>query len=155
MKEGVFIGPQIKELLKDNHFLITLDEIELKGRESFKWFCENFLANKRSLEFRNGMKCLLDSCAGMGCRMLLKVHFLDLHLKVFVENLGAMSNEHGERFHQDIASMEQRYQGFLNAKILAEYYWILYKDEPETKHHKSPNPKDLSCYALKSILTYL
>ena len=28
-KEGVFIGQQIKELLKDNHFLTTLVEIEL------------------------------------------------------------------------------------------------------------------------------
>ena len=37
---------------------------------------------------------------------------LDSHLDFFAENLGTMSDEQGERFHQDIASMEQRYQLF-------------------------------------------
>ena len=32
------------------------------------------------------------------CRMSLKLHFLHLQLAFFPENLGAMSNEHGERF---------------------------------------------------------
>jgi hypothetical protein len=38
--------------------------------------------------------------------MSLKVHFLDY----FPENLGAVSKEQGERFHQDIKEMETRYQ---------------------------------------------
>lgn len=84
--------------MKDNHFLTALDEIELKAWESFKWFCENFLGNKRSLEFRNGVKCLLDSYAAMGCRISLKVYFLDSHLDLFAENLGAVSDEQGNAF---------------------------------------------------------
>ncbi|XP_076043843.1 uncharacterized protein LOC143026937 [Oratosquilla oratoria] len=137
LKEGVFVGPQIKELLKDNNFLTTLDETELKAWESFKWPCENFLGNKKSPEFRNGVKCLLDSYAAMGCRMSLKVHFLDSHLDFFPENLGAVSDEQGERFHQDIASMEQRYQGFWNAGMLADYCWMLYRDDPQKKHQRN------------------
>jgi hypothetical protein len=44
--------------------------------------------------------------------MSLKVHFLDCHLlDFFPENLGAVSDEHEERFHQDISNMEKRYQG--------------------------------------------
>ena len=35
----------------------------------------------------------------MGCRMSMKVHMLDTHLDEFKENLGAYSEEHGERFH--------------------------------------------------------
>jgi hypothetical protein len=27
------------------------------------------------------------------------------------ENIGALSNEYGERFHQDISQMEKRYSG--------------------------------------------
>jgi hypothetical protein len=34
--------------------------------------------------------------------MSLKVHFLNAHLDYFPENLGAVSEEQGERFHQDI-----------------------------------------------------
>ena len=35
----------------------------------------------------------------LGCRMNLKVHFLHAHLDYFLQNL---SEEHGERFYQDI-----------------------------------------------------
>jgi hypothetical protein len=41
--------------------------------------------------------------------MSLKVRFLDLHLDFFPENLGAVSDVYGERFHQDISTMKQRY----------------------------------------------
>ncbi|UYV67878.1 K02A2.6-like [Cordylochernes scorpioides] len=40
----------------------------------------------------------------------LKIHFLHSHLDFFPDNLGAVSDEHGERFHQDISSVEKRYQ---------------------------------------------
>ncbi|UYV75638.1 hypothetical protein LAZ67_13000813 [Cordylochernes scorpioides] len=42
--------------------------------------------------------------------MSLKIHFLHSHLDFFPDNLGAVSDEHGERFHQAISSMEKRYQ---------------------------------------------
>ena len=32
--------------------------------------------------------------------MSLKIHFLHSHLDFFPENLGDVSDEHGERFHQ-------------------------------------------------------
>ena len=41
--------------------------------------------------------------------MSLKIHFLHFHLDFFPPNLGAIS-EQGEQFHQDIATMEKRYQ---------------------------------------------
>jgi len=43
----------------------------------------------------------------MGCSMSLKIHFLESHLDFFPEKLGEISNEHGERFHQDIMAMEK------------------------------------------------
>ena len=43
----------------------------------------------------------------MGCLMSLKIHFLHFHLNFFPPNLGAVSDEHGERFHQDITKMER------------------------------------------------
>ncbi|KAF2350797.1 Reverse transcriptase domain [Trinorchestia longiramus] len=42
--------------------------------------------------------------------MSLKVHFLHSHLDFFPENLGGVSDKHGERFHQEIAAIEKRYQ---------------------------------------------
>nr|CAH7733773.1 unnamed protein product [Callosobruchus chinensis] len=64
----------------------------------------------------------------MGCNMSLKVHFLHSHLDFFPENLGAVSDEHGERFHQGIAKMVKRFSGKWNASMLAEYCWFLGRD---------------------------
>ena len=42
--------------------------------------------------------------------MSLKIHFLHSYLNFFPPNLGAVSDEHGKRFHQDITKMESTYQ---------------------------------------------
>ncbi|KAJ4430743.1 hypothetical protein ANN_19334 [Periplaneta americana] len=68
----------------------------------------------------------------LGFRMSLKVHFLHSHLEFFPENLGEVSDEQGERFHQDTKSMEQRCHGFWNHSIMADYCWMLYRNAPET-----------------------
>ena len=47
----------------------------------------------------------------LGCKLSLKVHFLFSHLDQFPENLGAVSEEQGEQFHQYIKEMERQYQG--------------------------------------------
>ncbi|UYV78677.1 hypothetical protein LAZ67_16002346 [Cordylochernes scorpioides] len=58
-----------------------------------------------------GWNLLHKGAKALGCNMSLKIHFLHSHLDFFPDNLGAVSDEHGERFHQDISSMEKRYQG--------------------------------------------
>lgn len=52
------------------------------------------------------MENLLKAYNDLGCNMSLKVHFLHSHLDFFPQNLGDVSDEHGERFHQDISSMK-------------------------------------------------
>ena len=42
--------------------------------------------------------------------MSVKMHFLPSHLDYFPQNCGDLSEEQGERFHQDIRVMEERYQ---------------------------------------------
>lgn len=49
------------------------------------------------------------------------IHFFDSHLDFFPENLGAVSDEHGERFHQQISTMEKGYQGIWSSNMLADY----------------------------------
>ena len=53
----------------------------------------------------------VQSYKAMGFNMSSKVHLLDSLLDFFPENLGTESDEHGERFHQDISTMKKRYQG--------------------------------------------
>ena len=48
--------------------------------------------------------------------MSLEIHFLHSHLYFFPENLGDVSDEHGEKFHQGIAIMEIDIKASLNQK---------------------------------------
>ena len=65
----------------------------------------------------------------MGCRMSLKMHFLHFHLNFVPENCGAVSDEQGERFHQDIQAKEASYQGFLNEEMIGNNYWMFYRHD--------------------------
>ena len=66
--------------------------------------------------------------------MSLKVHFLHSNLPFFHKNLGAVSDEHGERLHQDIAVIEKRLEGKWSIGMLAEDCWSLKQDKPEQEH---------------------
>jgi len=68
--------------------------------------------------------------------MSLKIHFLESHLDFFPENLGEVSDEHGERFNQDIMAIEKRYQGKGTSSMLADYCWTLKVDVPDTKYRR-------------------
>ena len=64
----------------------------------------------------------------------LKVHFLESHLNLFPEYLGEVSDEHGERFHQDIMGMEKLYQGKWTSSMLADYCWTLKRNVHDAKY---------------------
>jgi hypothetical protein len=51
----------------------------------------------------------------------LKNSFFEFALGFFSENLGAVSEEQGERFHGDIKEMERRYQGRWNVNMMGDY----------------------------------
>ena len=68
--------------------------------------------------------------------MSVKIHFLESHLDLFPENLGEVTDEHGERFHQDIMAKEKQYQGKWTSSILADYCWTLKRDVPEAKYRR-------------------
>jgi len=80
-----------------------------------------FLGNRKSPNYREIVGELLQSYQGMGCNMSLKIHFLDSHLDFFPNNHGAVCDEHGERSHQDISSLEKRYHGHSSARKLSDY----------------------------------
>ena len=68
--------------------------------------------------------------------MSIKIHFLQSHLDYFPENCGDYSEKQGERLHQDIKTMETRYQGRWDISVLADYCWCLKRDKPITLHKR-------------------
>jgi hypothetical protein len=134
IKEGIFVGSQIRELMQDAKFEKQLTQVEKVAWSSFKNVTKHFWGNIKAENFQDIVRELLDSYQTLGCNMSLKIHFLHSHLNFFPDNLGAVSDEHGERFHQDITSMEKRYQGKWSPSMLADYCWTLKRDVPQTKY---------------------
>ncbi|UYV77462.1 hypothetical protein LAZ67_15001094 [Cordylochernes scorpioides] len=56
-------------------------------------------------------------------------------------NLGAYSDEQGERFHQDMKVMEERYQGVWDCHMMADYCWNLLRDLPEYTYKRKSKRK--------------
>ena len=50
---------------------------------------------------------MLEKFKRLNVQMSIEIHFLFSHLDRFPENLGAVSDEQGERFHQDISVIKQ------------------------------------------------
>ncbi len=88
--KGVFVGPDIKERMKNLTFDIKRETNERNAWKSLMLIITSFFGIITSF-----------------CSISLKVHFLDSHLDYFPENLGAVCEEQSERFHQDIKEMER------------------------------------------------
>lgn len=69
----------------------------------------------------------------MKINMSPKIHYLHQHLDFFRENLGKISDEHGERFHQQIKLIENRFQGKNDENMLAEFLWQAFEEEEEER----------------------
>jgi len=142
LKEGILIGPQIRDLIKDEYFDKLLQGDEKAVWESYKFVVKGLLGNRRAQNYKDLVNNLLQSYQKLGCNMSLKIHFLHSHLDFFPENCDAVSDEHGERFYQDISSMEKRYQGKWNCAMLADYCWTLAKDVPTIEYKRQAKRKN-------------
>jgi len=68
--------------------------------------------------------------------MSLHMHFLFSHRDFFPLSCGDVSDEHRERFCQDISVMEHRYKEKWSAAMLGDYCWMMKREAPGTKYHR-------------------
>ena len=137
LKEGIFNGPQIRDLIKDK----LLQGDEKAAWDSFKLVVKGFLGNRRAKNYEEFVNNLLQSYQKLGCNISLKIHFLHSRLDFFPENPGAVSDEHEENFQQDISSMEKRYQMKWNCAMLADYCWTLARDAHTMEYKRQAKRK--------------
>ena len=120
LKEGTFVGTHIREVFKHVNFKTSLDKLQLPMRECFLLSLSELLGQQEDkgiqVLHQDSFECYLP----MGCLMSPKVHFLDSHLDFFPENLGIVSGEYGERFHQNISAMEKLAPMFLERKTVCQ-----------------------------------
>jgi hypothetical protein len=78
-------------------------------------------------------------CEGYTELALLKIHFLNSRLDFIPKNLGATSEEQGERSHHHTKEMERRYRDQWNVNMAGDYCWTLHHEIPETSHTRKSN----------------
>jgi len=120
--------------MQDKQFDEDLNENERNAWLSFKRIYKGFLWNHKAANYQDVVQYLLTSYKAMGCNMSLKIHFLQSRLDFFPENLGEVSDEQGEIFHQDIMATEKRYQGKWTSDMLADYCWTLKRGVSDAKY---------------------
>ena len=136
LKAGIFDGPQIRHLIKDKDLLNSMNDLESAAWKSFVKVVKNFLGNEKAKNYVELVQDLLNNFKNLGCNMSIKVHYLHSHLDKFPENLGSCSEEQGERFHQDLKVMEDRYQGRWDEHMMADYCWSITRDCQNIEHCK-------------------
>ncbi|XP_076804684.1 uncharacterized protein LOC143448723 [Clavelina lepadiformis] len=134
IKAGVFDGPQIRQLNKDERFSGSMSELEENAWLSYKNLVKGFLGNTRAENYIEIVLKLLESYRELGCNMSIKMQFLHSHFPNSPENLAAVSDKQGERFHQDLKVMEERYQGRWDLQMLADYCWSIKRECPQLEH---------------------
>ena len=78
-----------------------------------------------------------------------------MHLDFFPENCGAVRDEHRERFHQDISSMEKRYEGKWNCAMLANYCWTLTSDAPAMDYKRQAKQNKTKQNKTKTVILFV
>ena len=136
LKAGIFDGPHIRKLIKDENFVSHMTEIEAAAWSSFVAVVKGFLGKKKASNYQELVEVMLKNFQALEARMSIKIHYLFSHLDRFPENLSDVSEEQGERFHQDIKTMEERYQGRWNAHMMADYCWSLMRDCTRETHKR-------------------
>ena len=137
VKGGIFVGPQIRRMLASEELEEQMSDLERNAWQAFRMIVEGFLGKHRRDDYVLLVSNLIKSYEKLGCRMSLKLHFLHSHLDFFRDNLGNVSEEHGERFHQDIQVMEKRYQGRWDEAMMGDYVWNLVRKCNTTYKRKS------------------
>ncbi|QQP37347.1 Uncharacterized protein FKW44_017579 [Caligus rogercresseyi] len=133
VKAGIFNGPQIRKLIKDTEFQNSMNTLDCAAWKSFVQVANNFLGTRRQQNHARLISTMIEP-SKTRLFVSIKMHFLFSHMEKFPENHGAMSDEQGERFHQDMRQIEERYQGRWDAVMMADYCWSLKRDNTAAAH---------------------
>ena len=86
------------------------------------------MGNHSHEQYANMVDDMLKAYEQLGARMFLKMYFLHSHLDFFSPNLGKLSDEQAEKFHQDISVIEGRYQGRFDVNMMGDFCWYLQRE---------------------------
>ena len=137
IKEGIFIGPQIRELMQDKQFDEDQNETERNACLSFKRICKDFLRNHKAANYQDVVQDLLTLYTSCGMQYESEIPLSGVTLGFFSpETLAKSVTNTVKRFHQEVMTVEKRYQGKWTSSMLADYCWTLKMDVLDAKYRR-------------------
>jgi len=138
LKAGVFVGAEIRKLMLNEEFDSRLNPLELAAWNALKSVVANFLGNHHHDQYSDIVDRILKAYEQLGARMSLKMHFQHSHLDFLPTNFSEVpvSDEQGERFHQDMSVIEGRYQGRFDANMMGDFCWYLQRESKGSSYKR-------------------
>eukprot|EP00106_Octopus_bimaculoides_P023354 XP_014790796.1 PREDICTED: probable serine/threonine-protein kinase DDB_G0267686 [Octopus bimaculoides] len=96
IKEGIFVGPYIRQLIADESFEATLNESELGTWYEFKDVCKRLLGKHEVTQPEIIVGGLIKCYQNLGSNMSLKIQFFSFSSNFFLQNIGGRSCNEGE-----------------------------------------------------------
>jgi len=120
--------------MMDDSFTDTMTKVDEGAWNAFKEGVKKFLGNIKDPLYKETVRNMLDKFKLLSCKMSPKPHFLASHLDYFPPNLGSVSEEQGERFHQDLKNVERRYQELWDVNKMVHYCWSIARGDASREH---------------------
>lgn len=127
LKEGIFTESDIRRFLADQEFVNLMTDLQKQEWFSFKDVVELFFGKNKD-NYKNAVRT--KSFQVLSFLNSLKVHFLLNHQVYFSEILGALSEEEGERFHQDGKNNNGRLYFWMRQRAITDAIHKIYQEEP-------------------------
>ena len=86
-KEEVFVGPDIRKLMKVNNMGNVMNDVKKSACFPFKDVVKKFQGNQKDPDYENIVKNISCNFKNLGCSMSFKLYFLNYHLDYFPEIL--------------------------------------------------------------------
>jgi hypothetical protein len=86
-KVFIFIGAQIRDLIKDEYFEKLFQGDEKADWDSFKFVVKGFLGNRRAQNYEELVNNLLQTYQKLSCNVSLKIHLPHCHWIFFLREL--------------------------------------------------------------------
>ena len=109
-----------------------MNDLELWAWASFVDVVKNFFGKLPNRKLQEVSGKAAEKLQDIGTNISIKVYFLQRHL-----DIGDVSDE---RFHQDIKTLEERYQGRWDKHIMADTWWIIKRDLNNIEHYRQSPP---------------
>ena len=138
----------IWQLIWDPEVENSMNEVELEAWKTFVLVVNNFLGNNKARNNAKLVNNMLTAFRNLSCNVSVKMHYLFSHMDWLSENLGSMSVEQGERFHQDLKEMGTRYQGRWDVVMRADLCWNLKRDLPAAEQSRSSKKRKIKPWSL-------